>query len=130
MKRIGLLFTLLILLTGCSDKGTKIENTTAYDEDKLEEVLDQNSHVKLAIALLHEKDLITGIRVNTFSRFQKKKIASDIKKKLEKAYPDLTVTVSADSKVLLETKKLIDKEKQDEYQKKIDKIKSIEKEQT
>ncbi|WP_153731984.1 putative periplasmic lipoprotein [Sporosarcina obsidiansis] len=130
MKKLGMLFILLFLLTGCSEKGTRIENTTTFNDDQLEKTLDHNEHVKLAIALLHEKDLIAGIRVNTFSRFQKKKIANELKEKLEKEYPELNITVSADSKVLLETQKLINKGKEGEYHKKIEKIKSIEKEQT
>ena len=49
---------------------------------------------------------------------------------LEKDYPDMNITVSADSKVLLETEKLIKKKDKKGYRKKINKIKSIEKEQT
>ncbi|AXH98523.1 hypothetical protein DV702_01635 [Sporosarcina sp. PTS2304] len=130
MKRLIYVLLVSVFLTGCSDKGTHIENTTNTDTDFLKETIDQNKHVKLAIALVHEKDVLVAIRVNTFSRFQKKKIASTIEKKLEKEYPDLKVTVSADSKVLLETDKLIKKEKPSAYRKKIDQIKSIEKEQT
>lgn len=130
MKKILLLLTVLLLLTGCSDKGTHIENMTGYEDRQLRKTLENNPHVKLAVALLYEKELIAGIRVNTFSRFQKKKIATQIKKKLEKQYPDLTITVSADSKVLLETEKLTKKKDKDNLKKQIDKIKSVEKEQT
>lgn len=130
LKKILILLSVLLLLTGCSDKGTHIENMTGYEDQQLRKTLENNPHVKLAVALLYEKELLAGIRVNTFSRFQKKKIANQIKKKLEKQYPDLSVTVSADSKVLLETEKLINKKDKEDYQKKIDKIKSVEKEQT
>ena len=130
LKKWGLLFMILTLLTGCSEKGTSIENTTAYDESSVEKILLDNNHVKLAKVVLFEEELLAGIRVNTFSRFQKKTIASDIQKKLEKQYPDLNIVVSADSKVLLETEKLIKKKNKNEYRKKIEKIKSIEKEQT
>ncbi|MDV6376901.1 YhcN/YlaJ family sporulation lipoprotein [Sporosarcina sp. GW1-11] len=130
MKKLLYLLLVSLLLTGCSEKGTYIENTTTHDTVPLEKALDSNEHVKLAVALLHEEDLIVGIRVNTFSRFQKKKIANRIKKELKKEYPDLEVTVSADSKVLLETDQLIKKGDSKNYQKKIDEIKSIAKEQT
>ncbi|GKV66004.1 MULTISPECIES: YhcN/YlaJ family sporulation lipoprotein [Sporosarcina] len=130
MKRINLLLIVLILLAGCSELGTKVENNTDYQKEQLEKILKADDHVKLAVALIHEKEIIAGIRVNTFSRFQKKKIAADLKKKIEKAYPDLNVTVSADSKVLLETEKLMDKKEKDQYGKKIKEIKSIVKEQT
>ncbi|PID21828.1 hypothetical protein CSV61_06305 [Sporosarcina sp. P3] len=130
MKKLSILFIILSLLTGCSEKGTYIENTTSHDERSVEKVLMSNDHVKLAKVLLFEDELLAGIRVNTFSRFKKKTIASDIQKKLEKEYPDLKVMVSADSKTLLETEKLINKKNRKDYRKKIDKIKSIEKEQT
>ncbi|PIC64346.1 hypothetical protein CSV79_06875 [Sporosarcina sp. P13] len=130
MKKLIYLLLVSLLLTGCNEKGTHIENTTTHDTVPLEKTLDSNEHVKLAVALLHEEDLIVGIRVNTFSRFQKKKIAKKINKELKKEYPDLEVTVSADSKVLLETDKLIKKGDSKNYQKKIDDIKSIAKEQT
>ncbi|ARK25578.1 hypothetical protein SporoP37_13555 [Sporosarcina sp. P37] len=130
MKRLSILLILLCFLAGCNEKGIYIENTTAHDEAALKKVLEGNEHVKLAKVLLYEDELLAGIRVNTFSRFQKKTVASDIKKKLKKDYPDMKVTVSADSKVLLETNKLMNKKEQKHFRKKIDKIKSIEKEQT
>ncbi|ARD49120.1 hypothetical protein [Sporosarcina sp. P33] len=130
MKRLSILLILLCFLAGCNEKGIYIENTTAHDEAALKKVLEGNEHVKLAKVLLYEDELLAGIRVNTFSRFQKKTVASDIKKKLKKDYPDMKVTVSADSKMLLETNKLMNKKEQKHFRKKIDKIKSIEKEQT
>lgn len=130
MKKLSILLLILGLLTGCSEKGTYIKNTTPYDEHSLEKVLKNNEHVKLAKVLLYEDELLAGIRVNTFSRFQKKTIAEKIQKKLEREYPDLKITVSADSKILMETEKLIKKKSEKSYRKKIDEIKSIEKEQT
>ncbi|PID16328.1 hypothetical protein CSV63_00105 [Sporosarcina sp. P34] len=130
MKKLSIILLILGLLTGCSEKGTYIKNTTPYDEHSVENVLMSNEHVKLAKVLLYEDELLAGIRVNTFSRFKKKAIANKIQKKLEREYPDLKVTVSADSKILLETEKLINKKSEKNYRKKIDKIKSIEKEQT
>lgn len=130
LKKLSIVLIILGLLTGCSEKGTFIENTTTYDERSLEKVLMSNEHVKLAKVLLFEDELLAGIRVNTFSRFQKRTVASDIQKKLEMDYPDMNITVSADSKVLMETEKLINKKDKKDYRKKIDKIKSIEKEQT
>ncbi|ARJ39861.1 hypothetical protein SporoP8_13825 [Sporosarcina ureae] len=130
MKKLSLLLLIVGLLTGCSEKGTDIKNTTSYDERSIEKVLMNNEHVKLAKVLLYEDELLAGIRVNTFSRFQKKTIAGKIQKKLEREYPDLKITVSADSKILMETEKLINKKSEKSYRKKIDKIKSIEKEQT
>lgn len=129
MKRMAILL-LILLLAGCSEHGTYVENTTDYDTRKIENTLRDNEHVKLAKVLLVEEELLAGIRVRTFSRFQKKTIAYNIQKQLEKEYPELTVTVSADSKVLLETGKLINEKNTTRYRKKIDKIKSIEKEQT
>ena len=86
MKKLSILLIILGLLTGCSEKGTYIKNTTSQDEHSLEEVIMRNEHVKLAKVLLFEDELLAGIRVNTFSGLKKKAIVG-IQKKLEKEYP-------------------------------------------
>lgn len=130
MRKLMVLALVLILLTGCSGKGVQLENASAADTKRAEEIFQHNKHVKLAVVLVEGKELLAGIRVNTFSRFKKKKIAAEIEKQLKESYPGMTITVSADSKVLLETEKLIKKGNKKQYKKKIKEIKSIEKEQT
>ena len=73
----------------------------------------------------HENDLITGVTVKTFSRFKKEKIEKELKKKLEKLYPEMDVTVSADSKIWMETNKLSIQDDKKDIGKKIEKLKSL-----
>ena len=78
------------------------------ESEKAEEVLKNDKRLTAAVTVFHENDMITGVTLKTFSRFKKEKIEKELKKKLEKLYPELDVTVSADSKIWMETKKLIE----------------------
>ncbi len=49
---------------------------------------------------------------------------------MEKLYPEKDITVSADSKIWMETNKLIDSDDKKEIGKKIEKLKSLLKEET
>lgn len=89
-----------------------------------------DKRVTSAATILHENDVIAGISLETFSRFKKEKIEKELQKKLEKLYPDMDVTVSADGKIWMETNKLIDSEDKSEMDKTIKKLKSLLKEET
>ncbi|KXH79797.1 YhcN/YlaJ family sporulation lipoprotein [Sporosarcina sp. HYO08] len=128
IRKVLLLLLMLVLLSGCSNHGIRIHNDSA-DASKAEEILKKDQRLTSAVILFHEKDLLVGIDVDTFSRFHKKKIEKEIKKKLEKSYPDLTVTVSADRKMTIVLDKLIRKNEKD-MGKKIDQLKSLLKEET
>ncbi|WJY28921.1 MULTISPECIES: hypothetical protein [Sporosarcina] len=129
-KWLPLVFV-LCLLAGCStDIGYKTVNTTSEDGQQAENVLKDDPRIKNAVLLIHDDRLIAGLRVNTFDRFNKREIAKEVEKKFRKMYPGMKVTVSADSKVLLETNKLIDKKDTEHYTKKMKKISSLVKEET
>ena len=129
-KLLPLVF-LLLMLAGCSTSiGFKTVNTTDVDGQKAEKLLKEDQRIKNAVVLIHDDRLIAGLRVNTFERFKKRKIAKELSKELEKMYPEMKITVSADSKVLLETNKLIEKEDEQNYSKKMKKISSLVKEET
>ncbi|WP_440502884.1 hypothetical protein [Sporosarcina sp. SAFN-010] len=131
IRKILLLVFILVLLAGCSTSiGFKTVNTTDIDEQQAETLLKEDKRIKNAVMLIHDDRLIAGLRVNTFERFKKRKIAKELTKELEKMYPDLKITVSADSKVLLETNKLIEKENEQNYLKKMKKISALVKEET
>lgn len=131
IRKILLLVFILVLLAGCSTSiGFKTVNTTDIDEQQAETLLKEDKRLKNAVMLIHDDRLIAGLRVNTFERFKKRKIAKELTKELEKMYPDLKITVSADSKVLLETNKLIEKENEQNYLKKMKKISALVKEET
>jgi hypothetical protein len=130
---IRLLLTMLcvlLLLSGCIPNEYKFENHTDENTSKAKEILKGEDRIKGAAALFHEGHLLVGIRAKTFSRFNKRKIADELEKKLKKAYPDLTVFVSADSKILTETNKLILKNDEKGLKKKIDHLITLAEEET
>lgn len=108
----------------------KYENYTNEDTVKAEELLKKDERIKGAAVLFHDDHLLVGIRVKTFSRFIKRNIASELEKKLKEEYPDLAVFVSADSKILNETNKLILKHDEKELKKQIDQLISLAEEET
>ncbi|WP_432357728.1 hypothetical protein [Sporosarcina sp. UB5] len=120
----------LFLLSGCIPNEYKFENRSDEDVGKAEQLLKKDDRLKGVAALFHEDQLLVGIRVKTFSRFNKRKIATEIEKKLKEDYPDLSVFVSADSKILTETNKLILKNDEKGLKKKIEQLISLAEEET
>lgn len=122
----------ILLLTGCTAQEDRIrmKNNTGEKEAKAEELISTHEDVKKAVILLNDNDLLVALRMKTFSRFNKRKIGKKIEKELKKSYPDMTVTVSVDNKILLETTKIINENIQETNDKKIKKLKSLIKEET
>ncbi|WP_210469588.1 hypothetical protein [Sporosarcina sp. 6E9] len=123
---------LLLVLAGCVqiEKGVHIQNDTNEDVEKAEKVFEDDDRLISAIAIFHDKEILSGVTVKTFSRFHKTKIEKELTKKLGKLYEDFEVTVSADSKIIQETKKLMDSADNDKLPKKIEELKSLLEEET
>ena len=119
-----------MLLAGCSKDAYRYENFTEEETSEAKQLIKQDKRIKSAAVLFHDEKLLAGIRVETSSRYKKKKVAKELQKKLEEQYPDMDVTVSADSKILYEANKLIDKGKEQGLDKKIDQLISLLKEET
>ncbi|MFS0574477.1 hypothetical protein AB1K83_02455 [Sporosarcina sp. 179-K 3D1 HS] len=130
IRKLIIAFSLLVFLSGCTGNGIRIYNETDEDSSKAEELFKKDERLMSVSALFYEEQLLTGVRVDTFSRFRKGKIEKELKKKLEKLYPDMDITVSADSKILYEATKLINESDQKDIGKKIDDLKSLLKEET
>ncbi|MFD1206052.1 hypothetical protein ACFQ38_13215 [Sporosarcina contaminans] len=131
IRKIMILCLTVLLLSGCVPNEIRVENHTGENEGKAEEIFKDDTRLKAVAALFHEDQLLVGIRVKTFSRFTKRKIAKEIKKELEKEYSEMEVTVSADSKILMETSKLLDKQEEDKkIKKKIKHVISLSEEET
>ena len=128
--RVVVLFLTLILLSGCSWNGIRSYDGFKEESEKAEELFKNDKRVTAAATVLHEDDVITGVSLTTFSRFKKGEIEKELKKEMEKLYPEKDVTVSADSKIWMETNKLIDSDDKKEIGKKIEKLKSLLKEET
>lgn len=130
IRKLSLVILAVVLLSGCSEDGFRIDNNSSEDHAKAEEVFKNDKRLTSAVTVFHDNDLITGVTLKTFSRFKKGKIEKELKKKLEGIYPDLDVTVSADSKIWMETNKLADLDNKKNIGKKIEKLKSLIKEET
>ena len=130
IRKLSLVILAVVLLSGCSGDGFRIDNNSSEDHAKAEEVFKNDKRLTSAVTVFHDNDLITGVTLKTFSRFKKGKIEKELKKKLERIYPDLDVTVSADSKIWMETNKLADLDNKKNIGKKIEKLKSLIKEET
>jgi len=123
---------LILLLTGCVGNvdGIQIQNNTNEDIEKAEKVLVNDDRLRSASVIFHNNDLLSGITVGTFSRFHKQKIEKEIKKKLEKEYPEADIMVSADSKIVMETRKISKIKDDKELSEKIKKLLSLVEEET
>ncbi len=130
IRKLCLVIFALAILAGCSANGIRIHNDSTEDVAKAEEVFVNDKRLTSAATVFHENDLITGVTLKTFSRFNKGKIEKELKKKLKKLYPELDVTVSADMKIWLETNKLIDLDSEKDIGKKIKELKMLLKEET
>ncbi|XKI11319.1 Sporulation lipoprotein YhcN/YlaJ [Sporosarcina sp. ANT_H38] len=128
--KLSLMVFAVVLLSGCTGNGFRIDNNSSEDHLKAEEVLINDKRLTSAVTVFHKKDLITVVTLKTFSRFKKEKIENEISDKLENIYPELDVTVSADSKLWMEMNKLIDMDDKKGHEKKIGKLKSLIKEET
>ncbi|MDN4606875.1 hypothetical protein [Sporosarcina highlanderae] len=130
IRRLLPIFCIILLLSGCIPNEFTFENKSGEDSEKAKELIKKDDRIKGASALFYEDHLIVGIRVKTFDRFKKRKIAKELEKKLTKSYPDLAVLVSADSKILTETNKLILKGDEKGTKKKIHELISLTEEET
>lgn len=132
IKQIGFIITVLLMLSGCSaaENDIHIHNNADVDEQKAEQLIENDERIRNATMVFHEDYIFAGITVGTFSRFNKKKIEKELKKKLEKAYEEAEVLVSADHKFVMETNKLAHMTEDDELSKEIKKLKSLSEEET
>ncbi|MHA6258467.1 hypothetical protein ACXYMX_01015 [Sporosarcina sp. CAU 1771] len=126
------LIAIALILSGCNGNDKKIEifNSTDENEEKVGAILMKNDHLTSSVAVFYKEDLIVGVSVKTFSRFKKATIEKELTKELEEVYSDLVINVSADHKILMETKKLVESKEMNKMGKKIEKVKKLMKEET
>lgn len=133
MKRMIAIAGASLLLAGCGASAGEIRVSGGEPEEnqKVEEVLkEEDGRIVSAVAVFVEEDLLVGIQVKPLSRFSKTKIEEELTKEMEKAFPEETVTLSADLKIFWETDKLDELEEEDKLHKKVETIKSLSKEET
>ncbi|WP_438316342.1 hypothetical protein [Sporosarcina sp. FA9] len=112
------------------DKKVQINNNTDISEKDVEEIFINDPRLTNVVAVFNEKDILAGVTVRTFSRFKKKKIEKELKEKIEKLHSELNIIVSADQKIIMETKKMIDQTDEKKLKNSIKKLKSLIKEET
>lgn len=132
MRKIGLCLLISMMLVGCTqlEKGIHIHSDTEEDHQLAESIFAADDRLARVAAIIHEDKLVVGLTVHTFSRFHKEKIEAELKKKLEEAYPDLEVTVSADNKIVHKTAEIIQNTNKENLEEQLDKIVSLLKEET
>lgn len=130
IRYLLLVLSLVLLLAGCVPNEFRFDNRTDLNSSPAEELVKEDDRIKGAAALFYDDHLIAGIRVNTLSRFNKRKIASELEKSLKDIYPDLSVLVSADSKILTETTKLILKKEDEDVKEDIHELIALVEEET
>lgn len=147
-KKIILLLLFILLLVGCNH-----QNESSYSDSENPNIkhLSTNSTQDTAMQakeLLIKKDDITAVHaVNTddtllvtveiphHERFSLKDKSEAYKKELEQTFPDFTVELSTDKKIILETSKLEEKMtnqtlSKEEIKKQMEKIIQLSKKQT
>lgn len=133
IRKIGLMLSVIFMLAACgtmNEDSIQIYNDTDEDTEEVKKLFADDARLRKAVVVFHEDEFVAGVTVGTFERFRKEKVEKELKKKVEKAYPDVDVLVSADYKVVIETEKMTKISDQQELEKKIKKIKSLSEEQT
>lgn len=129
MPKIVYILLLSLLLTACSSPTDQVYSDR--DTSKLEQVLKEQDKIVGYQSVLDNNDVVVAIDIPRFKRFQKVKIEDEVKKAIEKEFPDKEVIVTGDIKIKWEIEKIMDKKKKnDELKKSISDIKSLSKEET
>ncbi|MEK4522827.1 YhcN/YlaJ family sporulation lipoprotein [Psychrobacillus sp. FSL W7-1457] len=129
MRKIVYILLLSLLLTACSSSKDQVYSDR--DTSKLEQVLKEQDKIAGYQSVIDNNDVVVAIDIPRFKRFQKVKIEDEVKKAIEKEFPDKEVIVTGDIKIKWEIEKIVDKKKKnDELKKSISDIKSLSKEET
>ena len=133
--RKGLFLVFISLwLVGCHplDKGVHVDNRSNNEIDTAEQLFEKDHRLVRSAIVLQDEKLVSAVTVKTFSRFHKRKIEKELKKKLEQEYPEHEVTVSADYKAMYMLSKIIEQEEQEnkKVEEQLDEIVKLLKEET
>ena len=129
MLKIVYVLLFALVLSACSNPKDQVYSDR--DTTKLEQVLKKQDKITGYQSVLDNNDVVVAIDIPRFKRFQKVKIEDEVKKAIEKEFPDKEVIVTGDIKIKWEIEKIVDKKKvNDELKKSISDIKSLSKEET
>ena len=129
MRKIVYVLLFLLLLSACSSPKDQVYSDR--DTTKLEQLLKKQDKIAGYQSVTDNNDVVVAIDIPRFKRFQKVKIEDEVKKAIEKEFPEKNVIVTGDIKIKWEIEKIVDKKKvNDELKKSISDIKSLSKEET
>ncbi len=126
-------FLIPFFLIGCSNEQTIEVLNESRDEEKraeVEEMIRKTEEVYTGTAIFVEDELLVAIQVKPWLGFKEQKIEKRLQKEIEEKYPDLNVVVSTDYKMHWETQKLLHEKDEKKISEKVDKLKSLAKEET
>ncbi|MFD1066074.1 hypothetical protein [Oceanobacillus locisalsi] len=145
-KKITLLLLFMMFLVGChhTNESSNSENpniqhlSTNSSQDtaaQAKEFLMGQDDIKAVHAVNTKDTLLVTIEIPHHERFSLQDKKETYQKELKKIFPDFTVELSTDQKIVLETSKLEEKMKnqtitEEEIKKRIEKIIQLSKEQT
>lgn len=119
-----ILIIALLTVTACTNKAnesafeparnddlqlTKLSSYGIYDQNpanKAKDMLSKHDGISRIRAVNDRNDLIIGVDVQHYKRFQLKNIEKEMRKQLNEYFSDIEVTISTDEKILLELKKV------------------------
>ncbi|MER2236961.1 MAG: hypothetical protein ABS892_02705, partial [Psychrobacillus sp.] len=94
MRKIVYILLLSLLLTACSSPKDQVYSDR--DTSKLEQVLKVQDKIAGYQSVIDNNDVVVAIDIPRFKRFQKVKIEDEVKKAIEKEFPDKEVIVTGD----------------------------------
>lgn len=134
IKQVLLVIAVMVLLSGCSNHPNLAfyhVNQDQNEVDKLKNILNNEESTSQSLGVFSESDVVVAVQVQPLLKFQKKKIEKRLKKEIEKDFPDYTVFVSSDLKIMWELEESIEKDPSNKtLKKKLKKIKALAKEET
>lgn len=84
----------------------------------IKEEIENYKEIYDAAIVKGDKDILVAYKVKHMYRFQMKKIEKDLKKRLEKKYPDEKFAISSDYKIFLEAIRLQEKMRNPDFSRK------------
>lgn len=134
INRLLLVLAVPILLTGCSNHPSLEFYHVNQDQNevaKLKDILENEKSTNESLGVISDSELVVAVQVQPLLKFQKKKIEKRLKKKIKEDFPGYKVFVSSDLKIMWELEDLVEKDPNDKtFQKKLNKIKALAKEET
>ncbi|API93718.1 hypothetical protein J32TS6_08220 [Virgibacillus pantothenticus] len=86
--------------------------------NRAKDMLSEHSEITAIYAVNTDKQLLATIEIEHMQRFKLQKMKKQLTKKLQKAFPDLKVELSADKKIIMEMEKLEKNLEEKQYSKK------------